>query len=103
MKQAGWLMIAIAAVVIFYNAVIVRNQNERIASEHPWQTLFSGGENLKKGYTFAPPYSGFEIFIFAIGIGGVVLAFIGHQQEQKAAEEQRRREEEKERSTSNVA
>jgi len=85
MKQAGWILIAIAAVVIFYNAVIVPSHNEQELNNHPWKTLFSFGENLKKGYTFRPPYSGFETFILAVGISGIVLACVGHQQEQKAA------------------
>lgn len=77
MKKAGWLLILISAVVIFYNLVVVRNYNQQQVNDHPFVTLFSGGENLKRGYTFRPPYSNFEIFILALGIGGVALVIIG--------------------------
>ena len=77
MKKAGWILILIAASVVFYNVVIVKVFNERQENEHPIVTLLSGGSNLKPGYTFEPPYSGFEIFILAIGIGGIVLVVIG--------------------------
>jgi hypothetical protein len=81
MKKAGWILIVISAVVIFYNVVIVKNYNEQQVNDHPIATLFSGGSNLKQGYTFGPPYSGFEIFILAIGIGGIVLVNIGKTKE----------------------
>ena len=92
MKKVGWILTALAAVVIFYNAVIVQKFNEQEAKEHPFVTIFSGGANLKRGYTFTPPYSGFEIFIFGVGLVGVVLIVVGGQQEQKEMKERRRRE-----------
>jgi hypothetical protein len=79
MKIAGWILILIAAAFIFYNVVVVEGYNDQQINDHPIATLFSGGSNLKGGYSFAPPYSGFEIFIIAMGIGGIVLVAIGSQ------------------------
>jgi hypothetical protein len=76
MKAAGWILIVIAATVILWNVVIVKNYNQQQISDHPIATLFSGGSNLKQGYTFEPPYSDFEVFIMAMGIGGIVLVAI---------------------------
>ncbi len=76
MKKAGWILILISAAVIFYNVVIVKSQNETQVKEHPFVTLFSGGSNLKQGYTFEAPYTGFEVFIIAMGIGGIVMVVI---------------------------
>jgi hypothetical protein len=76
MKKTGWILILISAAVIFYNVVIVKNYDEHQLNDHPFATFFSGGENLKHGYTFTPPYTGFEIFILAMGIGGIVLVVI---------------------------
>ncbi len=77
MKTAGWILILISAAVIFYNVVIVRGYNEQQTNDHPVVTLLSGGSNLKESYSFEPPYSGFEIFIIALGIGGILLVVIG--------------------------
>lgn len=92
MKKAGWLLILISAGVVFYNLVIAKYQNEREMNEHPFRTLFSLGDNLKGRYSFAPPFTDFEIFIIGVGIGGIVLAVIGHQQEEKEYSAQRERE-----------
>ena len=35
MKAAGWLLIVIATAVIFYNVVIVQNQNKQQLKDHP--------------------------------------------------------------------
>jgi hypothetical protein len=80
MKKAGWILILISAAVIFYNVVIVKGYNNQQINDHPIATLFSGGSNLKYEYTFTPPYSLFEIFILAMGIGGVVMVVIASNQ-----------------------
>lgn len=75
MKTLGIIMIIVAVAVILYN-VAISKENERTAAESPWTTVLSGGANLKPCYTFTPPYTGFEIFIFAIGGLGVIFLFL---------------------------
>ena len=77
MKSAGWILALLAATVVFYNIVVVKHFNEQQENEHPFAMFFSGGSILKRGYTFEPPYTGFEIFIIAMGVVGVVLIAIG--------------------------
>lgn len=76
MKIIGWVMAIIAAIVIIYN-VATTAENEATMRDHPWITMFSGGANLKKAYTFTPPYTGFEITIISIGVTGVGLIVFG--------------------------
>lgn len=65
-------MALLAGFIILYNLVISK-QNFRMIQEHPFLTLFSHGQNLKPGYTFRPPYTGFEILIMAAGLTGLGL------------------------------
>ena len=76
MKKIGFILIAIAVIVILYNTIIIPGQNENIAAESPFITIFSGGANLKAHYTFCPPYTGFEIFIFVMMITGGIMLFL---------------------------
>ena len=73
MRFFGVILIIIAVCVIFYNTVIIPKENKQIANQKPFETFFSAGSNLKRRYTFTPPFTGFEIFIFAIGIGGIAM------------------------------
>ena len=73
MKILGFLLIIISGIIIFVNTVIIATYNEKIANEQPLTTIFSGGKNLKKRYTFTPPYTGFEVFVFIMGITGIIL------------------------------
>jgi hypothetical protein len=70
MKGFGWIMAIVAGLIILYN-VATTKENERQVKEHPWSTLFSGGSNLKRAYSFTPPYTGFEITVIAAGAIGV--------------------------------
>lgn len=72
MRIIGWLMAIVAGLIILYN-VITHKENERQINEHPWITIFSGGENIKPAYTFTPPFTGFEITVIAAGVVGVAL------------------------------
>ena len=83
LKKAGWWLIAISAVVIFYNAVMVRRYNERKMENHPIETVLTFGSNLKNRYTFLPPYTGFEVLIIGLGIAGIALVVAGRNQESK--------------------
>lgn len=83
MKSAGWFLAVLSAVIIFWNVVIIERQNEREFSAHPWVTLFSGGANLKTGYTFKPPLTMFECIVYGIGIIGVCLIIIGGDKKEK--------------------
>lgn len=65
-------MVLIAGLIISSN-VSATKQNERTIQEHPYVTLFSGGENLQPAYSFTAPYTGFELLVMAIGIAGVGL------------------------------
>ena len=84
MKVFGWLLIIISGGVIFLHTVIYAASNEQTMKEHPFQTIFSGGENLIKRYTFTPPLQPFEIFIYALGIIGIVLLIIGYMRQDKS-------------------
>ena len=84
MKILGWLLIIISGGVIFLHTVIYAASNEQTMKEHPFQTIFSGGENLIKRYTFTPPLQPFEIFIYALGIIGIVLLIIGYMRQDKS-------------------
>ena len=96
MKAAGWTLIAIAGAVIFYNVVVLKEYNRRQVQDSPLLTIFSGGANLAPRYSFTPPYDAFEIFIFGVGITGIVLLVLGYHQERKARDEEARREDEEE-------
>ena len=63
-------MIIVAVLVIIYN-VATTADNQRQMNDHPFITVFSGGANLKPAYTFAPPYTGFEVTIIAVGLIGI--------------------------------
>jgi hypothetical protein len=76
MKPAGWLLIIVAVIVIVYNVFAVPDANKQIIEEHPFQTLASGGANLKQGYTFKPPYQPFEVLVMGMGVVGVVLVMV---------------------------
>ena len=80
MKIVGWIMAIIAGLIILYN-VTTSKENERQINEHPWITTFSGGSNLKPAYTFTPPYTGFEITIFAVGAIGLSIIFFAPSKE----------------------
>ena len=84
MKVFGWLLIIISGGVIFLHTVIYAASNEQTMKEHPFKTLFSGGENLIKRYTFTPPLEPFEIFIYALGIIGIILLIIGYMRQEKS-------------------
>jgi hypothetical protein len=66
---------------MFYGAIIIiamswinccSNRNQ--IDEHPIGTILSGGANLSKmGYTFLPPWTGFEVAVLMIGFVGLVL------------------------------
>lgn len=72
MKSIGWIMAILAGVIILRN-VDATAENERKANEQPWTTIFSGGSNLKKAYSFTPPYSGFEMIVIGMGLVGVSI------------------------------
>jgi hypothetical protein len=76
MRKAGFFLIGLAAVIILWNAVIVKAFNRQESEEHPFVTLLSGGANLKRGYSFTPPFTGFEIMVLVCGIGGVVFVCV---------------------------
>ena len=80
MKILGGIMIAVAAAVIVYNLYLSR-ENEKTMEESLITTLLTGGANLKPAYTFTPPYTGFEIFIFAVGGLGVIFLFLPEKSE----------------------
>ncbi len=83
MKFLGWLMVIISAGVIFLHTVIYAASNEQTMKEHPFQTAFSGGNNLIKRYTFTTPLEPFEIFIYALGIIGIILIIVGYMRSEK--------------------
>jgi hypothetical protein len=68
----GVAMALLAGLVIVSN-VAKTKQNERTIQEHPIITVLSDGANLKPAYTFAAPYSEFEILIMAMGLVGAGL------------------------------
>ena len=76
MKILGGIMIAVAVFVIWYN-VTIHKQNERKIIKYPLETVLTEGKNLKPCYTFTPPYTGFEIFIFGVGGLGIIFLFLG--------------------------
>lgn len=77
MKQTvGWIMMIVAGLIIVYN-VSQHHDNEQQIADHPWITLFSGGQNLKLAHTFTLPYTKFEIIVVAVGIIGIVMSFSG--------------------------
>lgn len=84
MKFLGWLLILIAGGVIFLHTVIFDAINEQTKKEHPFETLFSGGSNLINRYTFAPPLEPFEIFIYVLGIIGIILLIIGYMRQKRS-------------------
>ena len=84
MKNAGWFLVVVSAVIIFWNVVIIKRQNEREANAHPWVTLFSLGVNLKPSYTFTPPLTMFEGIVYGMGIIGVCLIFLGEDKKEKS-------------------
>ena len=72
-KLFGWFLVGCSGLTILYN-VVQNHENERQVNEHPFVTLFSGGENLKHAYNFLPPYTGFETIVIAVLIiGGIVI------------------------------
>ena len=75
MKILGFFLVMIAAVIIFYNTVIIPQENEHKRRTQPIKTILSLGTNLKDRYTFKPPYTGFEIFVVITGIVGCVMLF----------------------------
>ncbi len=77
MKKAGWILTIISALVIIYNVFIIPYQNRRSFEEHPFVTVFSSGANLKRYYTFLPPFTIFEFVIIALGVIGVALIVAG--------------------------
>ena len=83
MKILGWLLIIISGGVIFLHTVIYAEINEQTKKDHPFETIFSGGSNLIERYTFAPPLSPFEVFIYALGIIGIILLIIGYTRQQE--------------------
>ena len=78
MKFLGWILVIISGGVIFLHTVIYASINEQTMKEHPFKTAFSGGSNLIKRYTFTSPLEPFEIFIYALGIIGIILLIIGY-------------------------
>lgn len=73
MRILGVFFILVSGLTILFNLLAVA-ENERIMRDSPFITIFSLGTNLNKGcYTFAPPYTLFEIFIFALLICGIFL------------------------------
>lgn len=76
MKTIGWILVILAGIVIFYNVSVVPRYNEYQVQEHPFKTIFSGGSNLKKGYTFRPPFTGFEVVVVASALAGLVMIII---------------------------
>lgn len=77
MRILGVYFILVSVLTIFFNLVFV-SANKQMWREHPFATIFSLGANLHKDcYTFSPPYTGFEIFIFVLLILGVFLAVFG--------------------------
>ena len=83
MKVFGWLLVIISGGVIFLHTVIYAASNEQTMKEHPFKTAFSGGSNLIKRYTFAPPLQPFEIFIYALGIVGIILLIVAYSRQRE--------------------
>jgi hypothetical protein len=77
MKRVGYILTAVAVIVIGYNVWYVPWRNQNTINEHPIVTVLSRGKNLETGYTFRPPLTPFEIAILAIGGIGVALIVIG--------------------------
>jgi hypothetical protein len=76
MKIFGVILILITIIII---GKCCENQlyNEKVARESPFTTWISGGANLKKTYTFQPPYTEFELVTLGIGGLGVLLVVFG--------------------------
>ena len=75
MFKIGWIMVIVAGLIIGFNVVFAPAYNRRQIEDHPLVTLFSDGENLQRAYTFMPPLTGFEIFIYLVLIAGVLMIF----------------------------
>ncbi len=76
MRILGLLFTIISGMTILVN-LGTSAENEKIARESPFTTLLSGGSNLKEAYTFAPPFTGFEVFILILGVLGIALMVFG--------------------------
>jgi hypothetical protein len=70
MKTVGWIVTIVAGLIILYN-VLQYHENIKQVEAHPWITVFSGGDNLKRSYSFTPPYTAFELTVSAGGVIGV--------------------------------
>jgi hypothetical protein len=76
-RAIGFVVAAIAGLTILYN-VSQTAYNHKQMNEAPVTTILSGGANLSHAYSFAPPYTGFEITILAmLGIGVAMVIFGG--------------------------
>ena len=75
-RLIGFLVTAIAGLTILYN-VSQSAFNQRQINEAPITTILSGGANLSHAYTFAPPFTGFEITVMAVLVLGVVMLAFG--------------------------
>ena len=84
MKVVGWIMVIIAGLIIFYNVATgienkkAREYNDGQIKNHPVDTFFSDGKNLKNHkncYTFLPPYTGFELTVIICGLLGAGIVF----------------------------
>lgn len=77
MRILGVYFILVSVLTIFFNLAAV-SANEQMWREHPFATIFSLGAKLHKNcYTFSPPYTGFEVFIFVLLIAGILLVVLG--------------------------
>jgi len=79
MKVAGWILTALATVIIGYNAITYQQALQEMKRQ-PMKYVFGGAPKV---YSFTPPYSNFELLVMAAGIGGIILLIVGYQKELK--------------------
>lgn len=76
MRAIGSVLTLLAVAIIAFNVFFAPAYNEQQMNENPWTTVLSGGENLQKAYTFRPPLSSFELFVYGMAlVGGLIVLF----------------------------
>lgn len=58
--------------------MIYASHNETIRKEHPIKTVLNGGKDLISRYTFTPPLKPFEIFVYVMGVTGIIIFLVGY-------------------------
>jgi hypothetical protein len=80
-SEAGGSGLATLGGILFFGAIVTiviclisYAYNKAQVQNHPWSTIFSGGQNLSSyGYNFLPPWTGFEVFVLVAGVVGFLL------------------------------